>query len=255
MWASSGPSQLLHLKCRRRLVISCRNADCEFDSELPICLVDEDIYRKRPTLIIATVDKFAALPWNDQTANLFNIGSGEAPPELIIQDELHLISGPLGTLTGLYETAIDAVCSLGGAMPKVVASTATIRRAGNQVRGIFDRGVRQFPPPGIDARDSYFAQEVGPDQKGTRLYLGLMAPGTSQTTLMVRTYAALLQFSADLPASPDVRDPYWTLQAISTARAYSLVRSCRYKMTWRTGPSCLQGSQARLREHLANKLK
>ena len=195
----------------RRLVISCRNVSCEFESELPVCLVDQDIYGKRPTLIIATVDKFAALPWNEQTANLFNIGSAEPPPELIIQDELHLISGPLGTLTGLYETAIDAVCSLAGASPKVVASTATIRRAGNQVRGIFDRSVRQFPPPGIDARDSYFAEEVGPDQKGTRLYLGLMAPGTSQTTLMVRTYAALLQFSADLPASPDVRDPYWTL--------------------------------------------
>ena len=130
---------------------------------------------------------------------------------MIIQDELHLISGPLGTLTGLYETALDAVCESKGAGPKVIASTATIRRAGNQVRGIFNRPVRQFPPPGLDARDSYFALEVGPEQKGTRLYLGLMTPGTSQTTLMVRTYAALLQFAADLPGTPDVRDPYWTL--------------------------------------------
>jgi hypothetical protein len=195
----------------RRLVVSCRNKNCEFESELPVCLVDQDIYAKRPTLIIATVDKFAALPWNDQVVNLFNIGSSEPPPELIIQDELHLISGPLGTLTGLYETAVDAVCELKGVGPKIIASTATIRRAGNQVRGIFNRAVRQFPPPGIDARDSYFAEEVGPEQKGTRLYVGLMAPGTSQTTLMVRTYAALLQFAADLPGTPDVRDPYWTL--------------------------------------------
>jgi hypothetical protein len=195
----------------RRLVVSCRNGDCEFNSELPVCLVDEDIYARRPTLIIATVDKFAALPWNEQTANLFNIGSAEPPPELIIQDELHLISGPLGTLTGLYETALDAVCELKGAGPKIIASTATIRRAGNQVRGIFNRPVRQFPPPGLDARDSYFALEVGLEQKGTRLYLGLMTAGTSQTTLMVRTYAALLQFAADLPGTPDVRDPYWTL--------------------------------------------
>jgi hypothetical protein len=195
----------------RRLVITCRDANCQFEPELPVCVVDEDIYARRPTLIIATVDKFAGLPWNDRTAALFNIGCPEPPPELIIQDELHLISGPLGTLTGLYETAIDSVCSRDGIAPKVVASTATIRRAAGQVRGVFDRQVRQFPPPGIDGRDSYFAKEVGPAQKGTRRYVGLMAPGTSQTTLMVRTYAALLQFSSDLPGSPDTKDPYWTL--------------------------------------------
>lgn len=195
----------------RRLVIACRDEKCQFEAELPVCVVDEDIYARRPTLIIATVDKFAGLPWNDRTAALFNIGRPEPPPELIIQDELHLISGPLGTLTGLYETAIDFACNREGIAPKVVASTATIRRAANQVRGIFDRNVRQFPPPGIDGRDSYFAKEVGPSQKGTRLYVGLMAPGTSQTTLMVRTYAALLQFCSDIPGSPDTKDPYWTL--------------------------------------------
>lgn len=195
----------------RRLVITCRNVQCAFEPELPVCVVDQDIYAKRPTLIIATVDKFAGLPWNERTANLFNIGSPEPPPELIVQDELHLISGPLGTLTGLYETAIDAACRQGHVGPKIVASTATIRRAGAQVRGIFDREVRQFPPPAIDARDSYFSVEVDPATKGTRLYLGLMAPGTSQTTLMVRTYAALLQFVSDLPGTPDVKDPYWTL--------------------------------------------
>ena len=195
----------------RRLVITCRNENCQFQSELPVCLVDEDVYAKRPTLIIATVDKFAGLPWNERTAALFNIGSPEPPPELIIQDELHLISGPLGTLTGLYETAVDFVCTRHNIRPKVVASTATIRRAASQVRGIFDREVRQFPPPGLDARDSYFATEVGADKKGTRLYVGLMAPGTSQTTLMVRTYAALLQYTADLPATAATKDPYWTL--------------------------------------------
>ena len=103
-----------------------------------MCLVDEDVYARRPTLIISTVDKFAALPWNERTAALFNIGTPEAPPELIVQDELHLISGPLGTLTGLYETAIDAFCRGSVFGPKIVASTATIRRASSQIRGIFD---------------------------------------------------------------------------------------------------------------------
>src|SRR5205807_2198448 len=127
---------------------------------------------------ISTADKFASLPWRERASALFNVNRSDGPPELIIQDELHLISGPLGTLVGLYETAIDILCSVDGIGPKVVASTATIRRAGTQVRGLFDKDVRQFPPPALDARDSWFAVEVDPSQKGTRRYLGVMAPGT-----------------------------------------------------------------------------
>lgn len=195
-----------------RLIIQCRQGDCDFGSELPIFVVDEDIYVERPSLIIGTVDKFATLPWKAEVANLFNLDHADDPrPELIIQDELHLISGPLGTLTGLYETAVDFLCTQDGTRPKVVASTATIRRAGHQSHGLFDREVRQFPPPGLDARHSYFAIEASREEKGTRLYLGLMAPGTSQTTLLVRTYAALLQWVQDIDAPDSVKDPYWTL--------------------------------------------
>lgn len=200
---------------RRRLVISCREKDCLFGQQLPVFVVDEDLYNQRPTLIIATVDKFAGLPWKDETANLFNLATGarkaQRPPELIIQDELHLISGPLGTLVGLYETAVDALCAQGGARPKVVASTATIRQARQQSIALFNHDVRQFPPPGLDARDSYFAVEAPREERGTRMYVGVMAPGTSHTTLMVRTYAALLQSVQDLPGPDEVKDPYWTL--------------------------------------------
>jgi hypothetical protein len=199
----------------RRLVISCRTEGCEFKTGLPVWLVDEDIYRRRPTLIIATADKFAALPWNDETLHLFNLGAGrhgeQAPPELIIQDELHLISGPLGTLTGLYETAVDLLCRRDGRGPKIIASTATIRRAEEQTRSLFDRSVRQFPPPALDARNSYFAVESSRDRKGTRMYVGLTAPGTSHTTLLVRAYAALLQNAADIPMPDSVKDSYMTL--------------------------------------------
>lgn len=196
----------------KRLVITCRNPGCAFKDELPIRLVDEDIYRLHPTLIIATVDKFASLPWKEKTTGLFNIDlPGTPPPELIIQDELHLISGPLGTLTGLYETALDLICTHKGIRPKVIASTATIRRAGQQTKALFDRDFRQFPPPGIDARDSYFAVEAGKASKGTRLYVGLMTPGTSQSTLLIRVYAALLQRAADRSAPDRIKDPYWTL--------------------------------------------
>jgi hypothetical protein len=197
---------------RTRLVITCRQESCAFSNALPVYVVDEDIYRHRPSLIIATADKFASLPWREEAANLFNLNPPRlSPPELIIQDELHLISGPLGTLAGLYETAIDLTCSRSGTRPKVVASTATIRRAAQQSLSLFDRVVHQFPPSGLDARDSYFAVEAPAASKGSRLYVGLMAPGTSQTTLLVRTYAALLQFAKELPGSDEIRDAFWTL--------------------------------------------
>jgi hypothetical protein len=195
-----------------RMMITCRNDACEFKHGLPVFIVDEDIYDERPTLLIATADKYAGLPWQEKTTELFNVGCPEQPPELIIQDELHLISGPLGTLAGLYETAIDLLCrGTNGAPPKVIASTATIRRARTQVLALFSRDVRQFPPPALDARDSWFAIERPRNERGTRLYVGLIAPATSQTTLLVRTYGLLLQVVSELSAEPEHRDPYWTL--------------------------------------------
>lgn len=200
---------------RKRLVVACKQPDCLFKTGLPLYVVDEDIYDYRPTLIVATVDKFASLPWRESSADLFNLKNAgrptQLPPELIIQDELHLISGPLGTLVGLYETAVDLLCTRDDVGPKIVASTATIRRAADQAHGLFNRPMHQFPPAGLDARDSYFAVEAPPSEKGTRMYVGLMAPGKSHTTLLIRAYAALLQGAADLPALDKIKDPYWTL--------------------------------------------
>lgn len=193
-----------------RMDVRCPGDDCDFASGLPVHLVDQTIYRARPTLVIATVDKFASMPWREQTAALFNRdrpGDTTPPPELIVQDELHLISGPLGTLTGLYETAVDALAD----QPKVIASTATIRRAAKQGRNLFDRDVRQFPPAGLDARDSWFAVETDRRSKASRRYVGLLAPGTSQSTLLIRTYAALLHQAMRADTSDEVRDAYWTL--------------------------------------------
>lgn len=195
------------------LVIACRTPGCEFKNGLPLYLVDEDVYDARPTLIMATADKFATMPWRETSRAIFNIGSDSRPPELIIQDELHLISGPLGTLAGLYESAVMNLCTTtDGIGPKIIASTATIRRANNQVLALFGTPrMQQFPPPGIDARDSYFAVETPKDSKGTRRYVGLMAPSTSHTTLMVRTYASLLHSADNISGSDTVRDHYWTL--------------------------------------------
>lgn len=193
-----------------RLDVRCPGPDCDFASGLPVHLVDETVYAARPTLVIATVDKFASMPWRERTAALFNrdrLGDATPPPELIVQDELHLISGPLGTLTGLYETAVDALAD----QPKVIASTATIRRAAEQGSRLFDRRVSQFPPSGLDARDSWFAVETDRRSKASRRYVGLLAPGTSQSTLLIRTYAALLHQAMRAEASEEVRDAYWTL--------------------------------------------
>ncbi|GAB2742316.1 helicase-related protein [Streptomyces bullii] len=194
----------------QRMYIRCPGGDCAFADGLPVHLIDQAVYDARPTLVIATVDKFASMPWRPATSALFNRDDpddGTPPPELIVQDELHLISGPLGTLTGLYETAVDALAD----HPKVIASTATIRRAADQGRHLFDRDVRQFPPAGLDARDSWFAVETPREEKASRRYVGLLAPGTSQATLLIRTYATLLHRALHADTDDKVRDAYWSL--------------------------------------------
>lgn len=199
------------------LVIACGNPGCDFRGGLPVHVVDEDIYRERPALLLGTVDKFAQMAWRSEVRKLFARDGVGVPPSLIIQDELHLISGPLGSIVGLYETAVDAACGELGpdgsvsARPKIIASTATVRRADRQIRSVFDRRAEQFPPPGIDPDQSFFAEPAPRDEYGTREYVGVMAPGTSHATLMVRVYAALLQAAHDLPATSEVRDPFWTL--------------------------------------------
>jgi hypothetical protein len=229
---------------RARVLTTCSDVSgqCPFTPRnspgegLPVVVVDEEIYRLLPALVIATVDKFARMPWEGRTQALFGQVSRHCerhgyltpgddrcagshprrgalpavtvqacdplrPPDLIIQDELHLISGPLGSLVGLYETAIDALCEwmVGGATvrPKVIASTATIRRARNQVGRLFDRELEVFPPPGLDARDSFFALQrdrpADRDARPGRRYLGVCAPGRRFKQVLIRVYVAQLR--------------------------------------------------------------
>ncbi|MBD7949741.1 helicase-related protein [Oerskovia rustica] len=194
-----------------RMTVRCPGDLCDFRDGLPVHLVDTDVYTTRPSLVIGTVDKFAMLAWRGEAGVVLGAFHDEKP-DLIIQDELHLISGPLGTLVGLYETAVDALATSDeGVRPKLVASTATIRRATDQVRAVFDRTAQQFPPPGLDASDSFFAVDADPQDRPTRRYVGVMAPSTSHATLLVRVYAALLQAGYELDAPDAVRDAYWTM--------------------------------------------
>ncbi|ASR03337.1 helicase-related protein [Gordonia rubripertincta] len=201
-----------------RLIVACKQSRCDFNAGLPVHLIDDDVYEARPELILGTVDKFAMMSWNDNVGKLFARDGKGSPPELIIQDELHLISGPLGSMVGLYETAVDSACTVTSlqeeanrARPKVIASTATIRRADKQIQSVFARRAALFPPPGVDPDMSFFAEPSDKNKVGTRRYVGVMASGTSHATLLVRVYAALLQAAKDSEGEDDTRDPYWTL--------------------------------------------
>ena len=217
-----------------RTLIRCLAPDCAFGARqselgLPALVVDAEIYRHPPSLLLATVDKFAQMAWNGRVKALFGrvdrecprhglLGAEEdhakshrasagrqaaqvrdlerplAPPDLIIQDELHLISGPLGSLVGIYESVVDGLATRRHegftTRPKIVASTATVRRAMSQIRALFDRDADIFPSLGLDARDSFFAVE-NRDESG-RLYVGVFGAGKSIKTTLVRTYSALL---------------------------------------------------------------
>jgi len=222
---------------------------------IPGYVVDDQVYNRCPSMIVATVDKFARLAFEPRAAALYgNIDhyhpffgyyragcppdktvarahpllkgyvptQAFAPPDLIIQDELHLIEGPLGTMVGLYEAALDELATRISdgqrTRPKYVASTATIRAAKNQVQSLFDRDVAQFPPPGLTSDDSFFARtrevHARDESRAGRLYLGFAAPGKGSQTPVIRAWAALLQRAQELRdegVSPADLDPFWTL--------------------------------------------
>jgi hypothetical protein len=217
-----------------RVRILCKNfRGCDFgqgnklyaEEGIPLVFVDEQVYRELPSFLVATVDKFAMVPWRAEAGMLFGrvhsrvggrffgtpdtaiaertaalLPDGLLPPELIVQDELHLISGPLGTMVGLYETAIEALCETTltdgtKVRPKILASTATVRRARRQVLSLFGRdAVSLFPPPGRNEGETFFAR-VAHATDG-RLYLGVAASGRPMKAVLLRVYVALIAAAA-----------------------------------------------------------
>lgn len=195
-----------------RFMVYCTEPNCEFHEELPVKIVDEDIYSDPPTLLFGTVDKFALMPWKGEASNIFalNKNNSNLSPELIIQDELHLIEGPLGTIVGLYESALDIFCSSKGIKPKIIASTATIRKAAEQCSALYKRKVNQFPPSGLYADNSFFAREISLADKAGRLFVGIMSSGRTHVTTIVRFLATILQAVYDTECEDAVKDPYWS---------------------------------------------
>ncbi len=204
----------------KTLRVVCLNDNCDFtrDRPLPIVAVDEPLYKQLPAFLIATVDKFASLPWVGDSGKLLGADPELLPPDLIIQDELHLISGPLGTMMGLYETAMDALSARGESRPKIVASTATASGAHDQIQAVFARARSEvFPPPGPDRRDSFFAH-TEPGSDIARRYLGVAAPGRSAKVVMRRVLLALLSSAQRAYSDAGARknpnnpaDPYMTV--------------------------------------------
>ena len=243
---------------RARTLIYCGDArgQCEYsrrqspDEGLPLLVVDEEIYRRPPAMLIATVDKFAQMAWQGPVQALFGQVTGWCPrhgfrspdledtnshqaagrfpaiatrphallrpPDLIIQDELHLISGPLGSLVGIYEGAVDqlATWEVDGkkVRPKVIASTATVRRAAAQVSALFNRQVRVFPPPGLEAGANFFSRELPvSDVAPGRLYVGVCAPGRRLKPALIRVYVAALAAGQTLYEKyGEAADPFLT---------------------------------------------
>ncbi|PZR16699.1 MAG: helicase [Archangium gephyra] len=216
--------------------VGCASLKCPFNMGInrdgvPVLFVDEAIYRELPCFLVATVDKFALLPWRGETGMLFGRAQGRTggkfvgptddertrkaakvrlpnglkPPELIVQDELHLISGPLGSMVGLYEAAVLTLAP----KAKLIASTATVRRSNEQVERLYGRRVALFPPPGVEANETFFAH-VGTE--GARQYIGVGAPGRPLKTTLLQVYVALLAAAQrGLADHGEVADAYLTL--------------------------------------------
>ena len=181
---------------RKHFHFLCRSQECDFglspNGVLPCNIVDEALYEKPPTMLVATMDKFARLAWEERSNAFFGGTDEHRPPELIIQDELHLIASALGSVAGLYEAAIDTVLQLRGVYPKYIASTATIRMADQQVKQLYGREVAVFPPPGLNCDDAYFARSVSLDKRPGRIYVGYLAAMLNRQQCLAPLAAVLL---------------------------------------------------------------
>lgn len=217
-----------------KVFFECENTKCEYTGQvLPLQVVDEYLYETPPTLLLGTVDKFAMIPWKKEAGHFFGFRESDSqwsritPPELIIQDELHLIAGPLGTMVGLYETMVQTLCNNYGLRaapflpdedaafiaPKIVASSATISRAQEQVKGLYGTDkLNIFPSQGLEFGNTWFSEikEISAEHPGRR-YVGVLASGyPSAQTAIVRTYSAILQRVKELEGEDQI-DYYWTL--------------------------------------------
>ncbi|MEI7983065.1 MAG: helicase-related protein, partial [Bacteroidota bacterium] len=213
---------------KNALTLICQNNNCFFhgqdDRVLPVAFIDEQLYNAPPTLLFATVDKMVQLSHKDEPGKFFD---QQLPPELIIQDELHLLTGPLGSMTGLYETLIQILCTTDKYKPKIVASTATTRNTHKIIRMMYGRELNIFPPQGVRYNDNYFSFV---EKESKRKHIGLVPAGKSSVTTEIKLVEAIYLAKARLlqeylgehdieylaaneqkGALKNQVDPFWTL--------------------------------------------
>jgi hypothetical protein len=221
---------------QNKVHLKCTNQKCSFSfglgriarkrqdqGPIPVCLSDETIYQHPPALLFGTVDKFAQLAHkvngqtngrNSDSRRIFGAGkweegkpkNGYLPPDLIIQDELHLLLGPLGSAVALFESAVDQLCTReDGTRPKIISSTATTRNTQLQIAALFDRKVNLFPKPGVECDDSFFAfykrrfksiDDKTPEYLSKRKYIGVLPTGRTQIWMQMRLAAIIMTHRA-----------------------------------------------------------
>jgi hypothetical protein len=176
----------------------CKNTGCYFGQldgdnqptlQLLMLLTDDGIYKNPPSLLFGTVDKFAQIAHKvsntpeEDSRRIFGYRHGAnsvTPPELIIQDELHLLNGSLGSGVGFFERAVLHLCTNNeGLPPKIITSTATTRNSELQIMGLFGKQCNIFPKPLDTFDESFFAtpQKENGLVVSNRKYLGVLPTG------------------------------------------------------------------------------
>ena len=201
--------QIGHRVGKKQLNCHCLNESCHFSEKnggLPVVLIDDDIYTTPPTILFATVDKFASLAWKGESTTFFNNGNNRKP-ELIIQDELHLLNGTLGSLVGLFENALLKLCN----NPKIIASTATVKNVDKQIQGLYGREARVFPQYATNSDDTFFSKVI---EESKRKYIGVLPTGKTSVVTNLRLLASLLFARLELwnnAINKEEADNFWTI--------------------------------------------
>lgn len=190
-----------------RLLHKCTNSTCKLpQGVIPVLIIDNEIYRTLPSVIVGTIDKLAGLGNQRKMAQLFGqvdgkcsihgyyklkccqddctdkkllkrrLPRGISGPTLFVQDELHLLKEGLGTFDGHYETFTQELLRefRNTTDLKIIASSATIEAFERQVLHLYGRGTgeaRVFPGLGPSLAESFYARTHPYPQ---RIYVGLI---------------------------------------------------------------------------------
>jgi len=175
----------------------CNNSSCPWpEPSLPFYIVDEELYRFLPTVVVGTLDKAASVSMQASMRGLFAapIGMCSVPghgftysprskrprgclvpgckaegaglpmsvdlfaPTFRLQDELHLLKDSLGAVDAHYESLFDGLQSeLSGRKPKILASSATLTGYERQAAVLYSRAARVFPQQPPKVGDGFWA--------------------------------------------------------------------------------------------------